>query len=88
VIQKFVVQKNIVSHTDPYCKKVTGEHFRTMSDNYPQSQGKDESPCSYHIVYEDKSHSEGVIIRANLQVQITDIVTGVSVVHADETLLG
>ncbi|KAG0627200.1 hypothetical protein M758_2G181500 [Ceratodon purpureus] len=79
-------QEKTVSNTDPSCKKVTGKHFRSKS--LSQLQTKDEGPCLYNIVYQDNSHSDGVIVKSIIETQITDIVTGVSGMHLDATLLG
>jgi hypothetical protein len=47
-----------------------------------------ENPCLYHIVYEDKSHSSGVIVKANIQLHIIDLMTGAGLVHLSETYVG
>jgi len=75
---------------DPYCLKVTGKHFRAMSlhDNNPQFEVMVGNPCLYHIVYEDKSYSDGVIVKANIQLHIIDLITKIGVVHLSETYLG
>jgi len=75
---------------DPNCLKVTKKHFKAMSlhaDNH-EFQGKSESPCLYHVVYEDQSYSDGVIVKENIQMRITNLVTGVGVVHLSEAYLG
>jgi len=46
------------------------------------------NPCLYNVEYEDNSHSKGVIVKANIQLHIIDLMTGIGVVHSSETYLG
>lgn len=59
-----------------------------LSDKDPQSQENNENPCLYHSIYEDKSHSDGVIVKANIQMRIIDLLTGVGSMHLSEAYLG